>query len=34
MDTLSNGDKMTKQCFWLNKDYVKEQIEELIEGKD
>ena len=30
MDTLPNGDKMTKQCFWLNKDYVKNQIDDLI----
>lgn len=26
-DILPNGDIMTKQAFWLNKDYVKEQIE-------
>lgn len=25
-DTLPNGDMMTKQCFWLNKNYVAEQI--------
>ena len=23
---LPNGDFMTKQCFWLNKDYIKKQI--------
>ena len=27
-DRLPNGDYMTKQSFWLNKDYVKKQIEE------
>lgn len=27
-DVLPNGDMMTKQCFWLNNDYVKLQIEE------
>ena len=26
-DRLPNGDYMTKQSFWLNKDYVKKQIE-------
>ena len=26
-DTLPNGDIMTKQSFWLNKEYVKKQIE-------
>lgn len=26
-DILPNGDMMTRQCFWLNKDYVKQQIE-------
>ncbi|CZE47442.1 Sau3AI family type II restriction endonuclease [Campylobacter geochelonis] len=30
MDILPNGDKMTKQCFWLNKSYIKKQIKELI----
>lgn len=25
-DILPNGDQMTKQCFWLNNDYVLEQI--------
>lgn len=30
MDLLPNGDKMTKQCFWLNNDYIKEQIKDLI----
>ncbi len=29
-DRLPNGDYMTKQCFWLNKDYIKEQIADLI----
>lgn len=31
MDLLPNGDKMTKQSFWLNKDYIYNQISELIE---
>lgn len=31
MDLLPNGDKMTKQCFWLNSDYIKEQIKDLID---
>lgn len=26
-DILPNGDMMTKQSFWLNKDYIREQIE-------
>ena len=30
MDQLPNGDKMTKQCFWLNNDYIQEQIKDLI----
>ncbi|MHC5247506.1 Sau3AI family type II restriction endonuclease [Enterococcus sp. LJL90] len=25
-DTLPNGNMMTKQCFWLNKDYILEQL--------
>ena len=28
-DTLPNGDKMTRQCFWLNNSYVKKQIEKI-----
>ena len=28
MDLLPNGDKMTKQCFWLNKDYLKNILKE------
>ena len=31
MDILPNGDKMTKQCFWLNNDYIKEIIKDVIE---
>lgn len=31
MDELPNGDKMTKQCFWLNKEYIKKQIAEIID---
>ena len=27
-DILPNGDLMTKQCFWLNKDYLIEKINE------
>lgn len=30
MDLLPNGDKMTKQCFWLNKDYVLKIIEDIL----
>lgn len=26
MDRLPNGDKMTRQCFWLNKSYIKKII--------
>ncbi len=29
MDTLPDGRKMTKQCFWLNKDYVAKIIKEI-----
>ncbi len=29
MDILPNGDKMTKQCFWLNNDYIAEIIKEI-----
>ena len=29
-DLLPNGNRMTKQCFWLNKSYILEQIIELI----
>lgn len=29
-DELLNGDRMTKQCFWLNKDYVVEIIRDLV----
>lgn len=29
MDELPNGDMMTKQCFWLNYDYVAEVINKL-----
>lgn len=29
MDTLPNGDMMTKQCFWLNKEYVKKIIVDI-----
>ena len=25
-DILPNGDQMTKQCFWLNNDYILQQI--------
>ncbi|MDD7464113.1 MAG: Sau3AI family type II restriction endonuclease [Anaerococcus sp.] len=31
MDILPSGDKMTKQSFWLNKDYIYNQIYELLE---
>lgn len=31
MDTLPNGNKMTKQSFWLNKSYIKQQINDLID---
>lgn len=30
MDLLPNGDKMTKQCFWLNHKYVLKIIEDLL----
>ena len=33
MDELPNGDKMTKQCFWLNKTYVLKNIQDIIEGE-
>ena len=33
MDELTNGDKMTKQCFWLNKTYVLKNIQDIIEGE-
>jgi len=33
MDELPNGDKMTKQCFWLNKKYVLKNIQDIIEGE-
>ena len=29
-DELPNGDKMTKQCFWLNNDYIIEIIKDII----
>lgn len=29
-DRLPNGDYMTKQCFWLNGSYIKDQIQELL----
>lgn len=29
MDELPNGDKMTKQCFWLNKSYVADILKEI-----
>lgn len=29
-DILPNGDFMTKQCFWLNKYYIEEQIKDLV----
>lgn len=29
-DILPNGDMMTKQCFWLNKDYVLKQIKDKL----
>ena len=29
-DLLPNGDRMTKQCFWLNNDYVLKQIEDKL----
>lgn len=28
-DLLPNGDKMTKQCFWLNRKYLMKQIDSL-----
>lgn len=31
-DVLPNGDMMTKQSFWLNKNYVKKQIEKNKKG--
>lgn len=30
MDLLPNGDKMTKQCFWLNHKYVLKIIEDIL----
>lgn len=30
-DILPNGDRMTKQCFWLNKAYIYKQIRDLLE---
>jgi putative type II restriction endonuclease len=30
MDELPNGDKMTKQCFWLNNDYIIKIIKDII----
>ena len=29
-DELPNGDKMTKQCFWLNNDYIIKIIKDII----
>lgn len=29
-DILPDGNRMTKQCFWLNNDYVLKQIENII----
>ena len=29
-DDLPNGDKMTKQSFWLNNTYILEQIKDLL----
>lgn len=29
-DQLPNGEYMTKQCFWFNRDYIIEQIKEYI----
>lgn len=29
-DDLPNGDKMTKQCFWLNNDYILKQIKKIM----
>ncbi len=34
MDELPNGDKMTKQCFWLNNEYVVKIIEDILEGEN
>lgn len=33
MDELPNGDKMTKQCFWLNKEYILSVIADVLEGE-
>lgn len=33
MDELPNGDKMTKQCFWLNKEYILSEIVDILEGE-
>ncbi|ADE19459.1 Sau3AI family type II restriction endonuclease [Mycoplasma crocodyli] len=30
MDELINGDKMTNQCFWLNSEYIKKIVEDII----
>lgn len=29
-DMLPSGDYMTKQCYWLNNDYVLDAIKELL----
>ena len=29
MDELPNGDKMTKQCFWLNNTYIEKVIKDI-----
>lgn len=30
-DLLPNGNRMTKQCFWLNNDYILHQIKDMLE---
>lgn len=30
MDELLNGDKMTKQCFWLNRSYIANIIKDIV----
>lgn len=34
MDELPNGDKMTSQSIWLNSDYIKKVVSDIIEEKN
>lgn len=34
MDELLNNDKMTKQCFWLNNEYIIKIIDEIIKWEE